>query len=104
MELGHRLTLNLVLQETISALFILVLTVIIDPGITTNYIDSRIELLNENQETLIESINEQAYVDALEGVKDTTPLDLAFDDFLKKNYHWPVFNDNNCCNFTKITH
>lgn len=69
---------------TISAIFILVLTVIIDPAITTNYIESRIELLNENKETLIESINEQAYIDALAGVKETTPIDLAFDDFLKK--------------------
>jgi len=68
----------------ISALFILLLTVIIDPGITTNYIESRIELLNENKQTLVESINEQAYIDALAGVKETTALDLAFDDFLKK--------------------
>jgi hypothetical protein len=69
----------------ISAFFILVLTVLIDPGITTNYIESRVALLNENKQTLIDSIDEQAYFDALEGVKKTTPLDLAFDDFLKKS-------------------
>ncbi len=69
----------------ISALFILLLTVIIDPQITTNYIESRIQLLNENKDTLVESINEQAYIDALAGVKKTTPLDLAMDDFLKKS-------------------
>ena len=69
----------------ISALFILILLVVIDPGITTNYIESRIALINENKEQLVESINEQAYIDALAGVKKTTPLDLAFDDFLKKS-------------------
>jgi hypothetical protein len=53
----------------ISAFFILVLTVLIDPGITTNYIESRVALLNENKQTLIDSIDEQAYFDALEGVK-----------------------------------
>ena len=69
----------------ISAAFILLLLVVIDPDITTNYIETRIELINENKENLIESINEQAYIDALEGVKKTTPLDLAVDDFLKKS-------------------
>jgi len=69
----------------ISALFILVLLVIIDPDLTTNYIESRISLLNENKDALIESINEQAYIDALNGVEETTPMDLAIDDFLKKS-------------------
>lgn len=69
----------------ISAMFILVLTVVIDPDLTTNYIETRIELLNENRETLVESINEQAYMDAVAGVKDTGPVDLAIDDFLKKS-------------------
>jgi hypothetical protein len=69
----------------ISALFILLLTVVIDPDLTTNYIETRIELLNENRETLVDSINEQAYMDALAGVKGTSPVDLAFDDFLKKS-------------------
>jgi hypothetical protein len=69
----------------ISALFILILLVVIDPGITTNYIESRIALINENKEQLVENINEQAYLDALAGVKKTTPLDLAIDDFLKKS-------------------
>jgi hypothetical protein len=41
--------------------------------------------LNENKDALIESINEQAYIDALNGVEETTPMDLAIDDFLKKS-------------------
>lgn len=69
----------------ISGLFILVLLLAIDPGITTNYIESRIALLNENKQTLIDSIDEQAYINALAGVKETTPFDLALDDFLKKS-------------------
>jgi len=69
----------------ISALFILVLVVVIDPTITTDYIQSRIALIDENKAKLVENINEQAYLDALAGVKKTTPMDLAFDDFLKKS-------------------
>jgi hypothetical protein len=69
----------------ISALFILVLLVVIDPAITTDYIQSRIQLIDENKAKLVENINEQAYLDALAGVKKTTPMDLAIDDFLKKS-------------------
>lgn len=69
----------------ISGIFILILLNVIDPGITQSYIESRVSLLNENKETLIESINEQAYTDALEGVQNTTATDLALDDFLKKS-------------------
>lgn len=69
----------------ISGIFILILLNVIDPGITQSYIESRVSLLNENKETLIESINEQAYADALEGVQNTTATDLALDDFLKKS-------------------
>jgi hypothetical protein len=77
--------LTFITMATISALFILVLLTAIDPAITTNYIESRIALLNENKQTLIESIDEQAYIDAMAGVKETTPFDLALDDFLKKS-------------------
>ena len=69
----------------ISGLFILVLLNLIDPGITESYIESRVALLVENKQTLIESINEQAYIDAMEGVQSTTAVDLALDDFLKKS-------------------
>lgn len=78
-------TLTYLTIAVISFLFILILIVVIDPGITTNYIESRVALLNENKESLIEAIDKQAYFDALEGVKKTTALDLAFDDFLKKS-------------------
>ena len=69
----------------LSALFILILTEWIDPNIMTNYIDTRIELLQKNKEALVESIDEASYYEALEGVKKTTPMDITIDDFLKKN-------------------
>ena len=68
-----------------SALFILIMTVIIDPAMTTNYIEGRLALLSENQEKLVETMDEQAYADAVAGVNATTPTDLALDDFLKKS-------------------
>ena len=69
----------------ISALFIYVMTEIIDPTLTTNYIEGRIELLNQNKQTLIETMDEETYLEAIAGVMETTPFDLALDDFLKKS-------------------
>ena len=77
--------INYLTIAVISAIFILVMTVIIDPEMTTNYIDSRLALLNENRQTLIETMDEKTYNEAVAGVKETTPIDLAFDDFLKKS-------------------
>ena len=69
----------------ISAISILILTGLIDTEMTQRYIDSRIELLETNRQTLVETIDEEAYREALSGVKKTTPLYLALDDFLKKS-------------------
>lgn len=69
----------------ISSIFILIMTVIIDPELTTNYIESRITLLNENKQQLIDTIDEEAYFETLAGLEETTPFDLALDDFLKKS-------------------
>ena len=69
----------------ISALFILVMTVIIDPELTTKYIEGRIELLNQNRQTLVDTMDEETFMDAMAGVQETSPMDLALDDFLKKS-------------------
>ena len=53
--------INYLTIALISSLFILVMTVIIDPDMTTKYIESRITLLNENKQQLIETIDEEAY-------------------------------------------
>jgi hypothetical protein len=76
---------NYVTIALISSLFILVMTVIIDPELTTNYIESRIGLLEENKQTLIETMDEDTFYEAIAGVEQTTPFDLALDDFLKKS-------------------
>lgn len=68
-----------------SAIFILIMTVIIDPDMTTKYIESRIALLHENKQTLIDTMDEKTYIDTVAGVKGTTGFDLALDDFLKKS-------------------
>ena len=77
--------INYVTIALISSLFILVMTVIIDPELTTKYIESRIALLNENRQQLIDTINEEAYDEALAGIKETSSIHLALDDFLKKS-------------------
>ena len=69
----------------IAAIFILIMTVIIDPDLTTKYIESRIALLMENKQALIDQMDETTYNKALEGVKTTSGFDLAMDDFLKKS-------------------
>jgi len=76
---------NYVTIAIISSVLILVMTVIIDPEMTTNYIESRIQLLNENKQTLIETMDEDTFLEAVAGVEKTTPIDLALDDFLKKS-------------------
>ncbi len=69
----------------ISAVFIYIITTIVDPQLLTHYIESRMIMLEENKDTLIETINEQAYLKSISGVKNTTAFDLALDDFLKKS-------------------
>jgi hypothetical protein len=69
----------------VSALFVLLLLFVIDPDLLGDYIENKITLLNENKDSLIKNINEKAYSEALVGVRHTTPLDLAIDDFLKKS-------------------
>ncbi len=76
---------NYVTIALISSLFILVMTVIIDPELTTNYIEGRIRLLEENKETLIDTMDEDTFHEAVAGVEKTTAFDLALDDFLKKS-------------------
>lgn len=65
----------------ISATFVYVMTAIIDPDLTTKYIEGRIELLNQNKQTLVETMDEATYLEAIAGVEKTTPIDLALDDF-----------------------
>lgn len=78
--------LSYLLMAIISAVFIYIMTAIVDPNLLSHYIESRIAMLHENKDTLIATIDEKAYVNSLEGVKNTTAFDLALDDFLKKTF------------------
>ncbi len=69
----------------ISALFILIMTSIVDTGMVPEYVAGRVALLIENKENLIETMNQDTFQNALDGVKTTTSFDLALDDFLKKS-------------------
>jgi hypothetical protein len=70
----------------ISATFIYILTEFIKPEMVSQYIDSRLDLLQQNKQQLVSTINETAYNKALEGVKQTTSADLGLDDLLKKSF------------------
>ncbi len=77
--------INYLTIAVISALFILVMTILIDPGLVSGYISSRLDFLELNKHVLIQTIDENAYNETVEGVKSTTAYDLALDDFLKKS-------------------
>jgi sensor histidine kinase regulating citrate/malate metabolism len=76
--------LTYLFMAIISAVFTYIMTAIVDPNLLSHYIDTRMAMLQENKDTLIATIDERAYVNSLEGVKNTTVFDLALDDFLKK--------------------
>ncbi|NJN27788.1 MAG: DUF4199 domain-containing protein [Cyclobacteriaceae bacterium] len=69
----------------VSAFFILLMTTLVDPELTANYITTRIDLLDTNKQSLIETIDSNTYQEAVAGVKGTSGLDLALDDYLKKS-------------------
>lgn len=77
--------INYLTIAVISSTFIFVMTVIIDPELTTKFIETSIALLNENKQTLIEEMDEATFEEAMAGVSETTGFDLALDDFLKKS-------------------
>ncbi len=77
--------INYLCIALISAVFILVMTSVIDTNMVADYIAGRVALLTENKENLIETMNKEAFQKAIMGVKETTSFDLALDDFLKKS-------------------
>ncbi len=88
MQFGEGMTVGILcylVMVVISAFFIYIMTAIVDPKLISHYIDTRMAMLQENKETLIETIDENAYLKSLAGVKKTTAVDLALDDFFKKS-------------------
>ena len=55
-----------------------------DPDLLPGYVAEKIDFVNQNKETLIETIDERAYRDTIQGLKETSVADMALDDFLKK--------------------
>ncbi len=75
-----------VVTALISAAFILVFVEFIKPDVLQDYVGNRLELLDQNKQQLIDTINAEAYEKAVDGVKKTTASDLALDDLLKKSF------------------
>ena len=57
---------------------------IADPNLLPAFVSEKIEFVNQNKASLIETIDERAYSDTIRGLKETTITDMALDDFLKK--------------------
>lgn len=72
--------------SSVSALFIFVMTVIIDPDLTTNYIEGRIELMEEKKIEMVERIGEERFQEVKTDILETSPSRLVWDDFLKKSF------------------
>ena len=88
MQFGEGMTIGILaylMMALISSFFIYIMTTIVDPKLLSHYIDIRMAMLREHKETLIETIDESAYIKSLAGVKNTTAFDLALDDFFKKS-------------------
>lgn len=69
----------------VSAIFIFIMTSVIDTNMVADYITSRLVILVEDKENLVETMSIETFQSAVNGVKETTSFDLALDDFLKKS-------------------
>jgi hypothetical protein len=56
----------------------------LDMELLTSFVAEKIEFVNQNKASLIEAIDERAYLDTIRGLRETTVIDMALDDFLKK--------------------
>lgn len=73
------------IMALISAVFVYIMTAIVDPNLLSHYIDTRMAMIREHKEALTGTIDRSAYLRSLAGVRGTTAFDLALDDFFKKS-------------------
>jgi hypothetical protein len=73
-----------VTMALVSALFIWLFLEFANSGLLQNYIDTRIGMINENKEALIDKLGESTVVQTLNDLPHTSAFKLGEDDFLKK--------------------
>lgn len=54
-----------------------------DREVMQNYIDNRIEMMNENKSTFVDRFDEETFDETLEGVRKTQPHHLAIDRLMR---------------------
>jgi hypothetical protein len=67
------------------AVFIYIYIQFVDFNVFTDYIQDRIALIQGNKVNLIEQMGEETYYRTLDQMEKVRPLDVAIDDFYKKN-------------------
>ncbi len=77
--------INYLTIALLSGLFVWIMVKFIDPQLLKSYIQERVQLIETNKNTIQNTFNEKTFQAALEGVRNTSPFDLALDDFLKNS-------------------
>jgi len=73
------------LVSVISSIFILVMLTSIAPELHQDYINERLQMMEQNKETFLEKFEAAHYEETYKAVQNTRPAQLALDDFLKKS-------------------
>ena len=76
--------LTFTVMAFISGLFIWLFLEFANSGLLQDYIDTRISMINDNKEALIEKLGEPTVVQSLNDLPATSSFQLGEDDFLKK--------------------
>lgn len=81
MTLGFATYLLLAL---ISAVFIWVYLAFFNHELLISYIESRVTLIQDSKEGLVEQLGEETYASSIRNIRLANEFDLALDDFLRK--------------------
>lgn len=77
--------INYLILAIISSIFILVLLNTFAPELHEQYIEDRLEMMENNKEGFIEKFDVEKYKETYKEVENTKPYHLVIDDFVKKS-------------------
>lgn len=89
LEFWQGMTAGFVVYFTValvSSFFIFLFLSFTDGEIMDNYISDRLTILEEKREAIIEEMGEPTYAESETEIKSITPIDIVFDNFLKKTF------------------
>ena len=68
----------------VTSVFIYVFTQWVEAAMVTDYVASRVEILEETRTKIVEQMGAESYIESYDKVKNTTQSDIILDSFLKK--------------------